>query len=293
MWTPDEAWRAPVGDFPPPWASAWGDDPYGLWADLTVNGITQRMRWIEPSGAEGFSMGSTKKEREAIENKDYRRWANEHETDPRPVLIAQGFWLADTPCTQAFWQAVMGDNPSEFKEQPDSALRPVERVDWDDVNKFILRLASPPEWGSERCLGLPTEAQWEYAARAARLTAYWWGDEPNSALASWNQEQRGTTPVKRYPANPWGLFDVHGNVWEWCADPWVKRLDALEARPDPDARVVRGGSWAFHTAGARSAFRDRRPRGYGSHTLGFRFALRSSSPGAEPQEGVGPGGPAR
>jgi sulfatase modifying factor 1 len=295
MWPPDQSWRAPVGDFPPPWASAWGDDPYGLWADLTVNGITQRMRWIEPSGPEGFLMGSAQKERDAIANSDVQRWANECESEPTRMVVAEGFWLADTPCTQAFWQAVMGDNPSDFINKPDSALRPVEQVTWHNVEKFILRCASTPEWGCEDRLGLPTEAQWEYAARAGSTTAFWWGDEANPAMANWNYEQGGTTPVKCYPTNPWGLFDVHGNVWEWCADPWQQRLDAPEVKPDPGARVLRGGSWFYHPGLARSAYRSGGHQGDRFHFLGFRFALRSSShQGAEPQQGVlRPGEPAR
>ncbi|TDM09089.1 MAG: hypothetical protein C4K60_07050 [Ideonella sp. MAG2] len=286
MWPPDQAWRAPVGDFPPPWASAWGDDPYGLWADLTVNGITQRMRWIEPSGPEGFLMGAPQAERDAITDTDFRKRANERESEPTKTLIAEGFWLADTPCTQAIWQAVMGANPSDFKDKPDSAQRPVEQVNWEDVKKFFLRFASSPEWGCEDRLGLPTEAQWEYATRAGSRTAYWWGDDANNAMANWADDQRGTTPVKRYPANPWGLFDVHGNVWEWCADPWRQRLDAQEVKSDQGACVVRGGSWVTRPERARSAFRNGGGRGHRNRYLGFRFALRSSShQGVEPQQG--------
>jgi hypothetical protein len=124
MWPDADRWRAPVGDFPPPWASAWGDDRFGLWADLVINGVTQRMRWIEPSGPEGFLMGAPQAERDAIADKDVRKYANETEHEPRRVLMQQGFWLADTPCTQAFWLAVMGDNPSRFKDVAQAALCP-------------------------------------------------------------------------------------------------------------------------------------------------------------------------
>lgn len=286
MWPASEAWRAPVGDFPPPWASAWGDDQFGLWADLTVNGATQRMRWIEPSGPEGFWMGAPQEERDRLTDMAYRKVLMQREgQDARRVVVQAGFWLADTPCTQAFWLAVMGNNPSYFQDQPDAALRPVEQVNWDDVEKFVIRFAASPEWGCANHLCLPAESQWEYAARAGSRTAFWWGDEVNSAMANWNNEPGSTTPVKRYPANPWGLFDVHGNVWEWCADPWRQRLDVSEAQVDSDARVVRGGSWLLVPGRARSAYRDGWHQDVSDRSLGFRFSLRSFSQGAEPPQG--------
>ncbi len=295
MWNAEDAWRAPIGDFPPPWASAWGDDPYGLWADLTVNGVTQRMRWIEPSGPEGFWMGSTKKERDAIKNKDARDRANQHEHEPRKERVEVGFWLADTPCTQAFWTAVVGekprafwlavvgDNPSQFRDRPDAAERPVENVSWDDVkDQFIACFEQSPEWGTEDRLYLPSEVEWEYAARAGTRTAYWWGDAWDANRANVNvtgnrtsNDAESTTPVDRYPPNPWGLFDVHGNVLEWCADVWQPRRDAPEARPDENLRVVRGGSWFNRPDYVRAAFRHRWHRRDADQYRGFRFALRS------------------
>ncbi len=288
MWPAEDAWRAPIGDFPPSWASAWGDDPYGLWADLTVNGATQRMRWIEPSGPEGFWMGSTKKERDAIRDKGVRDWANQREHEPRKETVDAGFWLADTPCTQAFWTAVAGQNPSHFSDRPDTAERPVENVSWDAVmDQFVARFAQSQDWGTEDRLCLPTEVEWEYAARAGKRTAYWWGDESDEMRANWGRLREGTTPVKGYAPNLWGLYDVHGNVLEWCADVWQPRWDAPETQPDEDVRVVRGGSWFDPPGSARAAFRDGCPREYGYQSLGFRFALRSPSvPEARPG-GVG------
>lgn len=95
-----------------PWASDSGEDTYGLWADLTVNGATQRMRWIPPTGPEGFWMGSPLAERNAIKDKDVREWANQREHAPRREIVEQGFWLADTPCTQAFWWAMADVAPA-------------------------------------------------------------------------------------------------------------------------------------------------------------------------------------
>ena len=266
MWPAEDAWRAPIGDFPPPWASAWGDDPYGLWADLIVNGATQRMRWIEPSGPEGF-------------------WMGEKQTHLSREVVLDGFWLADTPCTQGFWRAVTGKNPSYFKQGADAPERPVESVSWDDVIKqFIARFAATPDWGTGKGLYLPTEVECEYAARAGTSTAYWWGDDWDAANGNvdvigkrtWDDKE-GTSPVHCYPPNPWGLLDVHGNVWKWCADVWHPRLDAREARPDEGGRVVRGGSWFLRPDDARAAYRNWRLRGSANRHVGFRFALRSPS----------------
>jgi sulfatase modifying factor 1 len=276
FWLAEDVWRAPLGDFPPPWASAWGDDVYGLWADLTVNGVTQRMRWIEPSGPEGFWMGAPQAERDAIQDKIAREWANQNEHDPRRESIKNGFWLADTPCTQAFWSAVLGDNPSYFSDRANALLRPVESVSWDEiVTRFIARFIQTPEWGTEGRLCLPTEVEWEYAARAGTITAYWWGDQPDDRHANYGKLREGSSPVKDYMPNPWGLFDMHGNVWEWCADSWQPHGRAPKKVLVEELRVVRGGSWIYSPGLARAAYRDGRPSWFTTQTRGFRFALRS------------------
>ena len=177
MWPDHDRWRAPVGDFPPRWASAWGDDRYGLWADLTVAGVTQRLRWIEPTGPEGFWMGTD----EAV----WRRWPKDYrdlckdELPRHRVVLSRGFWLADTPCTQALWQAVTaGPNPSQFAQAEDVAQRPVEQVSWDDIDEqFVPGLATNRLPLDRVQITLPTEAEWEWACRAGSETAYAWGDE--------------------------------------------------------------------------------------------------------------------
>ena len=268
-----------------PWASDSGEDTYGRWADLTVNGATQRMRWIEPRGPEFFLMGSPKKERDVIKHKGVRDWANQCEHDPLKERVDAGFWLADTPCTQAFWMAVVGENPCHFKQGADASERPVESVSWDDVmEQFIARFAATPDWGTGKGLCLPSEVEWEYAARAGTATAYWWGDDWDATRGNadvtgkrtWDDKE-GTMPVHRYPPNPWGLLGVHGNVWEWCSDVWRPRRDAPEARPDEDCRVVRGGSCFYHPAYARAAYRGGGHRWDAYQDFGFRFALRSPS----------------
>jgi formylglycine-generating enzyme required for sulfatase activity len=213
-----------------------------------------------------------------------------------PVTFTQGLWLAETPCTQALWQAVMGKNPSHFKDGADAPGRPVENVSWDDVTAFLEKLQPLLPSGCEAVL--PNESQWEYACRAGTQTEYWWGDKPDGAKVNVDMtgerqidDQDGTTPVDRYPPNPWGFYDMHGNVWEWCADGM--RDYAAELARDPqgpgtgESRMVRGGSWFDHPGFARAAFRRRWHRWYAYLPLGFRFALRSPG-GPEPRPG-GPG----
>ena len=277
MWAAADLPRAPVGDFPPAWASAWGDDPCGLWADLTVAGISQRLRWIEPGH---FTMGSSTEERRGFDNKEIREWVDRHEAPQHRVTISRGFWLADTPCTQALWTALLGgENPSQFQTEDDAAQRPVEQVRWDAALEFLAALRTLlPEAEPQ----LPTDAQWEYACRAGSQSAYAWGDTADTGLANMAQAVKQTTPVKRYPSNAWGLYDMHGNVWEWCAD--ARRVFAARPEVDPtggtegDARVLRGGSWDDPAGGARSAYRDRARRGHDWIVTGFRFALRTPSP---------------
>ena len=135
---------------------------------------------------------------------------------------------------------------------------------------------------------LPTESQWEYACRAGTQTQYWWGDEADDARANWNDQHGGPTPVDRYPPNPWGLFDMHGNVWEWCADGQRDYADAPARDPEgpgeDHVRMVRGGSWISHPGYARAADRPRRHRGDANLFQGFRFALKSA-PGPEARLG--------
>jgi formylglycine-generating enzyme len=271
-----------------PWASDSGEDCYGCWADLTVNGVTQRMRWIPPTGPEGFWMGSPQAERDAIKDELVRDCANQHEHSPRRVVLAEGFWLADTPCTQAFWRAVADVDPSYCVGGPEAPERPVENVSWDDVmDQFIARFAATPAWGTGKGLCLPSEVEWEYAARAGTRTAYWWGDIAGNVRANWDDRRAGTTPVHRYPPNPWGLYDMHGNVQQWCADVWQPRLDALEARPDEVLRVIRGGSWFDSPSKARTAVRSGWHQRDAHQFNGFRFVLRS--PGGPEARGGGAG----
>ena len=249
----------------------------------------QRFRWIEPGE---FVMGSPDAEQERFD----------YEGPQNLVRLTEGFWLADTACSQAVWEAVTGSNPSNFKDDPQN---PVELVSWDDVGEFLKKVGELlPGVKAE----LPTEAEWEYACRAGTETAFNWGDGITSAQANYDGnftyadgptgESRGkTVPVRSFAPNAWGLYQMHGNVWEWCADG--VRLYGGEVQENPrgetgygaDApRVVRGGSWSFGPWGLRAAYRYQWRRVRLNVLQGFRFSLRSTSPagGAErlPEAGL-------
>lgn len=200
------------------------------------------------------------------------------ERPQHPVTLTRGLWLAETPCTQALWLAVMGKNPSQFKQARDKPPHAVENVSWEDATTFLLMLQPLLPPGCEAVL--PTESQWEYACRAGTQTEYWWGNNAEDVRANWKGQHHGTIPVDSYPPNPWGLFDMHGNVWEWCRDG--KRDYAADPARDPEGsgaselRVARGGSWFNYPSGARASFRDSGRRGLASRTRGFRFALMPS-----------------
>ena len=250
--------------FPPDWASAWGDDVYGLWAELVVRDVRQRLRWIAPGE---FWMGSPKEGSAAADE-----WPRHR------VRIRFGFWMADTACTQALWQAVMGNNPSHFTG---NLQHPVETVSWGDVQVFLQALGSPAFLTPD----LPTEAEWEYACRAGTEGAFHFGARITPKLVNYGNLQKRTVPVKAFPANSWGLFQMHGNVWEWCKDGQRKYTAAAVAVEDPEGpmgktlvRALRGGSWFYQAGLARSAYRDSlRPDGW-VQDVGFRLVLRSTRP---------------
>lgn len=200
-----------------------------------------------------------------------------------PVSIVQGFWMAETPCTQKLWWAVMGSNPSNFSQAKDAQERPVEKVSWNDVVEFLKALQQLLPSGCNAML--PTESQWEYACRAGTQTDYWWGDNPDDSRANWSRQQNGTTPVYLYPPNPWGLHDMHGNVWEWCADEFLEYGDVATSQSIAVAAesvlfVARGGSWFNRPDNARAACRSGWESDFSDLFQGFRFALM---PSGEPE----------
>jgi formylglycine-generating enzyme required for sulfatase activity len=179
---------------------------------------------------------------------------------PHPVKISKPFLVGAREVTQAQYRQVTGGNPSQFPGD----TRPVEKVTWAEAVAFCEKLsARAEERAAGRTYRLPTEAEWEYACRAGAQTAFCLGptlpaDKANTAAAGYG----ATTPVGTYPASRWGLYDVHGNVWEWCADWYDLGYYAIAPPVDPPGpeagtrRVTRGGSWQTAPGDCRSAFRN-------------------------------------
>jgi len=240
---------------------------------FTYKGLQQIFRWIEPGS---FLMGSSADEAERFDDEI------QHE-----VTLSQGFWLADSTVTQALWEAVMGNNPSGFKGQS----RPVEQISWQDTQQFIVKInAMQP--ALQLCL--PNEAQWEYACRAGTNTPFYFGENITPQQVNYDgtepynkgkigQYRKETVEVKSLPANDWGLYEMHGNVWEWCQDDWQAQL-SVESVIDPVGpesgvrRVLRGGSWFGGGGGVRSAGRGDYSPGYRNFITGFRLARGHPEP---------------
>jgi sulfatase modifying factor 1 len=268
-----------------PWASAAGADHHGAWADIDVAGVVQRLRWLRPGH---FRMGAPAGERGRLPG----------EGPPHEVTLSAGFWMADTPVTQALFRAVMGVDPSRFSAPP-ALRRPVERVGWDEAVAFTRRLGAllPPGAPDDGLLfQLPSEAQWEYACRAGTTGPTYLGPGQRLHDAAWfTQTAKGSTqPVGMLLPNPWGLYDTLGNVWEWCADAPRPYADPAPDGPCVDplgpagpSGAPRGGSWGDGAARARAACRDARgpPSRYGA--LGLR--LSRGAPHRWTEGGVGGG----
>ena len=252
------------------WAVAAGRDRYGLWADADIKGVVQRFRWIPPGR---FLMGSPESEVGRYDD----------EGPQHLVTWTGGRWFADTPVTQALWCALERTNPSKFR----SDSRPVDRVNWKDCVAFTDML-------SYIKARLPTEAEWEYACRAGTTTATWVGDlqvdgeydAPVLNAIAWyggnsaagfeldngydisylDQGQAlynmaGTHPVALKATNPFGLHDVLGNVYEWCADVMAPYRREHKSNPLPmtegfsNLRILRGGCWASRANRIRASRR--------------------------------------
>jgi sulfatase modifying factor 1 len=241
--------------------------------DFNVTAVLkERFSWCPPGA---FVMGSPPDEVGRSDDE------TQHHT-----TLTRGFWMAKTECTNQIYQAVMGSTPSTFTD----ALFPVNDVSWCQATTFVQRIApsAPPGWR----FALPTEAQWEYACRAGTTTPFAIGNGKDVGRAEANfsaYDPYGAAPKQRVPsrmtpvgthgANPWGLLDMHGSVYEWCADEY-----AMKRRPGPlvdpfgrsirrSLRVKRGGSWIQPGVLCRSADRDGAAARWRSDDLGFRLAL--------------------
>ncbi len=221
----------------------------------------------------------------------------------QPVTLTQGFYLQTTEVTQEQWRAVMEENPAHFKACGDNC--PVENVSWDDVQRFIKKLNGMSDGNTYR---LPTEAEWEYAARAGSKTAFAnggiaelkCGHDPNLDAMGWycsnssvnyegcfdassyrGHKCAGTHPVGQKRLNDWGIYDMHGNVWEWCQDWYTKSPKGgtdPTGPPEGESRVIRGGSWNGPAGSCRAAYRGRGEPGFRFIGIGFRLALPPGQP---------------
>ena len=285
----------------PGWAAEWGEDsqfgPYAI-LELPRRGggkpVRQRWRWI-PAGS--FQMGSAENEPGRWNDEGPRHW----------VRLTRGYWMMDTACTQALWCAVMTDegNPSYFQDPE----RPVEQVSWNDVARFVVRLNGLIDGLAS---GLPTEAQWEYACRAGSDSALyrtagtsgaieivgthnapaldgiaWYGG--NSGVdfelkngvdsSGWSEKQyahrrAGSRKVGKKMPNGWGLYDMLGNVLEWCDDSMRDYGGEMVVDPrgaSTESRAIRGGSWDFVARGVRCAYRYQYSPEGRDYNLGFRL----------------------
>ncbi|MCZ7358356.1 MAG: SUMF1/EgtB/PvdO family nonheme iron enzyme [Candidatus Methanoperedens sp.] len=209
-----------------------------------------------PAG--NFMMGSNESDREKPVHK---------------ITISKAFYLGVYPVTQQEWKAVMKNNPSNFKGEN----LPVERVSWKDVQEFIKKLNEKEGTNKYR---MPSEAEWEYAARAGKTTRYSFGeDESKLGIYAWYEENSGgkTHDVGQKKPNPWGLYDMHGNVQEWVQDSWHENYNGAPAdgssweSVDGSYRIIRGGSWNRSAGGCRSALRNHEKSDHPSNFLGFRL----------------------
>lgn len=181
-----------------------------------------------------------------------------NEAPVHEVILTQALYLSVTPITQDQYQKLLGKNPSRFTQVNGGGLEhPVDHVSWDDVILFCQKLNDLRDGLRYR---LPTEAEWEYACRAGTTTPFSVG--PALSAREANIEGKKTSRVGSYPANNFGLFDMHGNVWEWCADWYGESYYAKSPSRDPSGpvagqfRVVRGGSWRNQPATCRAAYRN-------------------------------------
>ena len=245
-----------------------GRDHYGVYWELNIRDIVYRCRWIPPGT---FLMGSPKDEPE-----------RDDDEKQHPVTLTRGFWLGETTVTQELYKVVMGINPSRFRGKK----RPVENVSWQDCQEFCKKLQSLPETKG-LTFHLPTEAQWEYGCRAGTTTPFSFGANITPEQVNYNGNypynngnrglyRRETVEVRSLPCNAWGLYEMHGNVWEWCRDWYGEYPDGPVQDPEGPGqgglRVLRGGSWFIDGGRCRSAFRLWVGPGSRDGLFGFRLS---------------------
>jgi formylglycine-generating enzyme required for sulfatase activity len=240
-----------------------------------TNSLGMKFVYIPPGT---FMMGSPESEKGRL-NDEFQ-----HE-----VTLTKGFYMQTTEVTQGQWQVVMGNNPSYFKDCGDDC--PVESVSWNDAQEFIEKL-NQKEKGSQ--YRLPTEAEWEYACRAGTETRFYTGNsEADLDRAGWYSKNSGekTHPVGRKEPNGFGLYDMHGNVWEWCQDWYGGYLTGSVIDPKGTSsgpyRVLRGGSWFDDGRLVRSAARGWLAPTFRGDFYGLRLARGQTRPAGQASGGAG------
>ena len=234
-----------------------------------TNSLGMKFVWISPGS---FMMGSPKEEKERRDDEVQHK-----------VTLTKGFYMGVYTVTQDQWQEVMGVNPSHFKREKNL---PVDTVSWDDCQGYIKKLRESDK--DKKAYRLPTEAEWEYSCRAGTTTPFHFGDTISTEQANYDGNRiygngikgmfrRKTTPVGSFPANAWGLHDMHGNVWQWCQDRWgaYPKKDAADPKGPENGsfRILRGGSWYSIPLLCRSAFRYDADPGSGNFLFGFRLCF--------------------
>jgi formylglycine-generating enzyme required for sulfatase activity len=232
-----------------------------------TNSLGVKFVWIPPGT---FMMGSPKEEKERKDDETLHK-----------VTLTKGFYLGVDTVTQEQWMAVMGSNPSKFKGEKNL---PVENINWNECQAFIKKLQQK----DHKPYRLPTEAEWEYACRAGTTTPFYCGQTISTDQANYNggyaygDGKKGvfrerSMPVGSFSPNPWGLYDMHGNVWQWCQD-WLGQKYSKEDVVDPigttgESRVIRGGSWIDNPLECRSAYRGGSRPGLRHSLVGLRLAF--------------------
>ena len=231
-----------------------------------------------------FMMGGTKAEQEvymeSYKNEKRPEWLD-WELPQHEVTITKPFFLGKYEVTQEEYTTLTGlANPSSFKNEANAKRHPVENVSWDDAKVAWEKLTAKNLPKGFTRASLPTEAQWEYACRGGTRTAFHFGDVLNGTEANYYGNIGKPTPVGNYKPNAFGLFDMHGNVWEWCWDGWDEKAYKSEGRIDPfvehsdNHRCLRGGSWGGNSRHCRAASRNGSNADYrGNEGLGFRVVL--------------------
>ena len=234
-----------------------------------ANGVFLEMVKI-PGG--NFLMGSPEDEPKRSDNEG-----------PQHKVTVQPFYMGKFPITQEQYEAIMGKNPSHFKGKN----KPVESVTWDNAVEFCARISQK----NKQTYRLPSEAEWEYACRAGTTMPFHFGDTITTDLANYNgnltygsvpkgQYRQQTTDVGIFPANAFGLYDVHGNVWEWCLDNWHENYQGAPNTGNPWldnndnlSRILRGASWNYYQRYSRSAYRTMFLHDNASSLIGFRVVF--------------------